>query len=81
MVRKVLDIFSRRYFLPSHVDGDTAELREEMETTLNSEVLPYLDVTVMMIGAMERNYPDYICIDNTSAAVPQQIGSFTSQTP
>ena len=81
MVRKVLDIFSRRYYLPSHVDGDTAELRNEMETVLNSEALPQLDITVMSICAMERNFSGHFYVDNSAAEVPQMKGSFSPQTP
>ena len=78
---KVLTMFNHRYYLPSHVNGDTADLREEMETTLNVEVLPHLDVTLMSIGSMERNFPDHIYVDNSEAIVPQMIGSFSAQTP
>ena len=81
MVKKVLDIFTRQYHLPSHVDGDTEELRRTMETTLNSEVLPHLDVTLMSLCAIERNFSEHIYIDNSAAIVPQLIGSFTERTP
>lgn len=81
VVQGVLDIFSRQYYLPSPAESSTAKLRTEMEKTLNSEVLPRLDVTLMSVGAMERHLGDHIYINNSTATTQQLIGSCSSQTP
>ena len=80
-VHKVMDIFTRRYDLPLPSDGHTAELRKEIEESLIAEVLPQLDVTVMSLSAMERNFGDHIYINNSTAAVPQCLGTLTEATP
>ena len=80
-VQGVLDIFTRRYDLPLPSDGNTAELRKEIEETLISEVLPRLDITVMSISAMERNFCDHVYVNNSTATVPQTQGSFSRATP
>ena len=77
----VLDIFSRQYFLPSQGDPGTANLRKQMEETLNREVLPKIDVNLMSIGAMERHFGEHVYINNSTATTPQMIGAFTPETP
>ena len=81
VVQKVLDIFSRRYDLPMPSDGHTAELRKEIEETLIAQVLPQLDITVMSICAMERNFGDHVYVNNATAAIPQTRGTFSETTP
>ena len=81
MVQKALDIFSRQYILPTHVDSESADDRKAIDESLLAEVLPQLDVHLMAVTPMERHYGDFCYINNSHALVPQVTGSLSPQTP
>ena len=81
IVQQTLDIFSRQYLLPTHVNADTLSERKSLETDLKSEILPQLDVTLMALSPVERHLEKFCYINHSEATVPQVTGSLSAATP
>ena len=81
IVQRTLAMFSHQYMLPTHVHAETSEARQAMENDLKSAVLPQLDVTLMALSPMERNFGEFCYINNSEAIVPQVTGSLSPSTP
>ena len=81
IVQRTLAMFSRQYMLPTHVNAETLDERKSLEAGLKSEVLPQLDVTLMALSPMERNFGAFCYINHSQALVPQVTGSLSAATP
>ena len=78
---KVLSMFRKQYLLPTHVDPETAEARTVAEDDLLEEVLPHLDLDLMLISPMERHLGSFCYKNHSKALVPQVTGQLSASTP
>ena len=81
VVQRTLAMFSHQFLLPTHVNADTESVRKTLEGDLRTAILPHLDVTLMALSPMERNFGSFCYINNSEALVPQVTGSLSEDTP
>ena len=78
---KVLALFNKQYMLPTHVDAETSDIRTAAEDALLADVLPQLDLDLMLISPMERHLGSFCYKNHSNALVPQVTGKLSISTP